>query len=74
MVSTVIRYGIDSFKWQRPYTKGKFATAPFLMVTKTLRESESLDLEINLTRLTMFSMQGLGCLGYLTDRAGNVNI
>ena len=27
MASTVLRNGIDRFKWQRPYTKGKFAAA-----------------------------------------------
>jgi len=26
MATTVLRNGIDRFKWQRPYTKGKFAT------------------------------------------------
>jgi hypothetical protein len=27
MATTVIRYGIDCFKWQRPYTKGKVASS-----------------------------------------------
>ena len=27
MATTVLRNGIDRFKWQRPFTKGKFAEA-----------------------------------------------
>ena len=26
MATTVLRNGIDRFKWQRPFTKGKFAS------------------------------------------------
>ena len=35
MATIVLRNGIDRFKWQRPFTKGKFATAtPWTSVKK----------------------------------------